>query len=442
MNTQMLARAIRADSSSTVSARSPHAPYLFADSVPFSHNFDFISVLGSFVDLAAAVLAEARAIREHEREIARARGELAENVVVLYRLENEVVERSVNLLFSQSSSAIEQVAVRLDEVARELCGRSRADLQAAFDEEASRLDSQIRQHHAAMASAVRRFFMESDLEASNERFSLILTENGYRVRLRQLVEGNITTRFEIAPEKTYWSVPRRLSDLIPGIRVAVGVRSKGFLRTDGVETRALGDYLIGRIHREGDTMEVNLRRRLEDPDSLRISLVRHANGATGRVALGPNAPFDVPPEHRQPLVALWDALRGVCVADKKARAAVARVNAGTEDLLQGGAAETLVDYLVKAYRPIVAELLDHAAASGELSLKRDLGDGRREEHFVSLSHLFDKVSALGDEERARLRKLGLEKAAPHTSAMQAGPARTRSRVSSQPASQDSATRAE
>ncbi len=423
MNPKGLRLADRPEFSRTVSARVLHAPYLFADSVPFSHNFDFISVLECFVDLAADVLADARAMRDLEHEIARARGELAQNVVVLHKLENEVVDRAVNLLFTYSNPAIEEVATRLDDVARNLCGRSRADLQAAFDSQTSVLDTQIRKHQVRMTSAVRRFFLASDLEVTRERFSLILTEDGYRVRLKQRVEGDITARFEVAPEKTYWSEPRRVSDLVPGFRLGVGMRRKPFSRAMGLETRALGDYLIGRVHFEGDKVEVSLRRRPEEQDSLQIELSRYDDGVTGRVlhADAPNAPFDVPLEQGKSMVTLWNALAGACVAEKAARATLAKVSLGDEDVLNARGAEVLVDYLLAAYRPIVAELLDHGAASGELSLKRDLGDGRREERFVSLSRLIEKVSGLGDEERAWLRRLGLQRAAPRPSGIPAEP---------------------
>ncbi len=410
-------RLAQLDCSSTTSVRGPQPPYLFADSVPFSHNFDFISVLEGFVDLAADVLGEARGVRQHQHEIARLRGELAQSVVALHRLENEVVERAVNMLFSQADPTLEAVAADLDGVARDLCGRSRAELQARFDTQISLLCTAIREHEAHMASAVKRFFLESELEVTHEGFSLLLTDDGYRIRLRQLVEGNITARFEVAAEKTFWSRPRRVSDFVPGLRLGVGMRRRAFSRALRLETRALGDYLIGRIRREGDRMDVSLRKKNETRDSLRILLSREEDRVRGQVLRvdSPAAPFDIPSEHADRVVALWNALEGVCVGDKVARCSVARVSLGDKDVLRGQGAEQLVDYLVAAYRPIVAELLNHGAASGELSLKRDLGDGRREERFATLSHLIEKVSRLDHEQRVRLRGLGLDRAAPRTS---------------------------
>lgn len=400
--------------STTTSVRRVQPPYLFADSIPFSHNFDFISVLESFVDLAADVLAEARGVRENQQEIARLRGELAKSVVALQRLENEIVERAVNVLFSQSDPTLEAVATRLDFVARDLSGRGRADLQARFDAQTAPLYVSIRECEARMAAAVARFFLKSELEVARERFSLSLTDDGYRVRLKQLVEGNITVRFEIDAQKTFWSQSRRVSDLVPGLRVFVGVRRKTFSRSLELDDRALGDYLIGRIRRDGDMMELGLRKKNESQESLHILLCRKDAGVTGQATHTdePDVPFDIPDEHAERVAALWNALECVCVADKAARSQVARVSLGDKDVLHEQGAEELVDHLVAAYRPIVAELLDHGAASGELSLKRDLGDGRREERFATLSHLIKKVATLGPEERARLRGLGLDKSGP------------------------------
>ena len=68
----------------TVSEIEPR--YLYADSEPFPHEFDFISALEGFVDLAVAVLGGGREARRLDAELAEVRGVLAQRAGALEAL--------------------------------------------------------------------------------------------------------------------------------------------------------------------------------------------------------------------------------------------------------------------------------------------------------------------------------------------------------------------
>ena len=158
-------------------------------------------------------------------------------------------------------------------------------------------------------------------------------------------------------------------------------------------------------------LDLQLRKKRELSDCLTMQLVRYTDGVTGQImhVEDPGDVFDVPLEHVDKLVVLWDHVAQACMAGIGARASVKELRISGEPSLSATGAEVLVERLVDVYRPIVAQLIDHGAATGELSLKRDLGDGRREERFVSLVHLVEKVSALTEADRARLAGLGLDR---------------------------------
>jgi hypothetical protein len=67
----------------------------------------------------------------------------------------------------------------------------------------------------------------------------------------------------------------------------------------------------------------------------------------------------------------------------------------------------VVDRLVAAMTPIVAEIAKHSQSPTELVLKRLLGDNRREEIFISKATLAEKLAALPEPLRASFRPLGL-----------------------------------
>src|SRR5690349_8888857 len=69
--------------------------FLYADSRPFPHDFDFIDALAGFVELSAAVLTGAREARQLEAELAEARGALAQRVGTLDALLQNVAHAVV-----------------------------------------------------------------------------------------------------------------------------------------------------------------------------------------------------------------------------------------------------------------------------------------------------------------------------------------------------------
>ena len=72
-------------------------------------------------------------------------------------------------------------------------------------------------------------------------------------------------------------------------------------------------------------------------------------------------------------------------------------------------AERLIGHLA----PVVMEISRRSGAPGELVLRRDVGDGRREEMYVTKAELWQKLLVLPPERRVAFGALGLsEPAAP------------------------------
>jgi hypothetical protein len=390
---------------------SPASRYLFADSEPFEHNFDFISVLQGFVQLAATVLKHAREVKGFELDLARARGELAQQFSVLDQLEHEVLSAAASVVNAAEAEAfMARAAARLDQVVRELCGANRGELEAMFDGHRGELARTTKLVHTQMVSAMKSFLLSHQLEQVAQQVTVELTDQGYKTLLTQHLAGDISVGYELDETRTFWSEPRRMADLISDLTLEVGMRRSWFTRALTMESRPLQDYVIGAVRLEGDVADISLRKKRDSQDCLSIHLIRTPQGLAAQVVRSedPTEIFDAPSEAAPKLERLWNALAQSCRVTVAARARVTALLIRGENALHAVGSELLVDQLVSVYRPIVAQVMAHGRSAHELALKWDVGDGRREERFVSLAALFQPVTALLPEDRARLAGLGFE----------------------------------
>jgi hypothetical protein len=389
----------------------PTSRYLFADSEPFERNFDFISVLQGFVQLAATVLKHAREVKHFEADLARARGELAQQFSVLDQLEHEVLAAASSVVNAAEAEAfMANAALRLDQVVRELCGANRAELESMFEGHRAELTRATKAVHTRMVSAMKAFLISHELEEIAHQITVELSDHGYKVQLTQHLAGDISVGYELDDSRTFWSEQRRMADLVSDLTLEVGMRRSWFTRALTMEARPLHDYVISSVRLDGDVADISLRKKRDAQDSLSIHLIRKPEGITAQIVRSedPTDIFDVPTEAQPKLERLWQALIQSCRVGVAARARVTALLIRGENALHAVGSEVLVDQLVEVYRPIVAQVRSHGRSTQELALKWDVGDGRREERFVSLAVLFQPVASLLAEDRARLAGLGFE----------------------------------
>jgi len=69
--------------------------------------------------------------------------------------------------------------------------------------------------------------------------------------------------------------------------------------------------------------------------------------------------------------------------------------------------ETVAQRLLTQLGPVVTEIARRSGAPGELVLRRDVGDGRREEIYVTKTALLERLTVLPPERRVPFAALGL-----------------------------------
>jgi hypothetical protein len=394
--------------------------YLFGDSSPSDLSIDYIDFLRDALDLSTQVLGA------HERMLAGdARGSEARRSATA-----EVVR--LEALGAAHAKAIEAFDTGGADTPTSQCAKalviSAADtVQACISRvrgseaaDLAGIEEGARRDRATCVDALAVFMRRHDLPAMTSELHLQRHDAGYFARLHGTALGDVRVVVELEiPSAHIFASVARVDRLIERLEVHAPEASGWLRKETKLKSQRLDkEFITGVVARANETV-VQLRSDADGsgggydltiPDVQPVILRRAGDAAdqpsfelddtdSGRVR-----------ELRDKILAAMDELR-------RARKSLVEAAVGETMLSQHRDPKILVERLVATMAPVVREIIKRSLAPTELVLKRQTGDGRREEIFVSRRDLQNKMRGLSPASRAMFAPLGLgeppaEEAAP------------------------------
>ncbi len=401
--------------------------YLFGDSSPSDLDIDFIEFLREALDFSVQVLAA------HERML------LGTAHAVEVRKECDAEVARIEALGAAQARAIEAFDIGAAESPTAQCSeallRGAAEtvrtaierVRAAGAADLAKIDEEARRDRERCAEALALFLRHHDLPKMSSELRLQQQNgNGYAARLYvrglEVLQGVL--ELEIAPTHLFAAVTR-VDKLVDRLEVHAP-ESGGWLRKEVKlrPQRLEREFITAVVAGARETM-IHLRTAADGtgvgfdltiPDGgVRVSLRR-----VGEATELP--PFDLDETDSEKVRDFRDKLLAATADLRGARKALLEATIGDTALVEGGDPKAIVERLVAAIAPVVREIAKRSLAPTELVLKRQTGDGRREEIFVSRRDLQVKLRGLGPTARAVFAPLELgEMAAEEPRAPEAEP---------------------
>lgn len=372
--------------------------YLFGDSTPFPLAENFLDTTCAASEVAVALL-RADEVRREERRLMQAAEERA-----LHELEHlEVFDRRVEETFS---GAFDALRTDTGQAARDMV----ADLRAGVLRwrEAKVKKALETAALAGILPALGKFFARHQLPNTEWSLAWKAPLNGKSGAIAQVharAPFGLYATFDVAIPPTHaWAKPARVATMIP--KLSIRMMKKPVLRKARIDAESLDAYFITEVIDLPGESSLTLRRSSRKPSAgLRILLPNEAGQAT-RVAridekgARVSEPETMSPEDSGTLRRLFahvgGAMRSLVAHRAKIRMAyLAEVPVG--DMEQPA---ELARLFVQSVAPYVREIARRSNGRSELALKRTLGDGRREELFVSYAQVLTGVDALEPAHRA------------------------------------------
>lgn len=386
---------------------------VYGDSTPFPYDIDFIDLVRQSLDCGIQLLSA-----QHSINVA---GERLRSVEAG---QSETRTQIGNMLDAVGvAMAHFEVApdARVSAVARAIAERTQqvvADAQRGLDEELTMLGAQTRgivdRARESAHRALETLLRAHDLPGSVLGLELNAGELGYQGKVSLRTSFGVGAVFSISiPSEHAWSKPRRVSELTQGAEIRVP-RESGWIskRTELMPTKLdklfVSDVKLGNVQ-----SSVRLRKA---PDSgsgyqLSVDLTREPRMTLALVredgSLGSEPPLTLSEEDGLAAIALWRSLADSLQDLFGRRQAMLSAELDERPLRELESPRVIAERIVADLAPLTLEIARRSGAPGELVLRRDLGEGRREETYATKRELLEKTFVLPPELRSVFDPLGL-----------------------------------
>ena len=379
--------------------------YLYADSDPFPYEYDFLATLKGFLESASTCLVATA-------ELERLRGELSEKSDdVAHEIEH------LDVFQSQLVDTVERMGHAggaVGEVARQIAASATKmvhDAKAAQKAELGRLEqaaaAQMESSRAIIRQAVSKFFTSSVVDFTKSSFRLSLEDGVYVMRAVCLSPTNVEIAYRLDVNQSEgWNHPRRVSEIVGDeMMIQVGLKKKFLKRDLTREIVNVDEFYITGANLDPRTAQVRLRKKLElGMDQFVLHMAR-IEGDTQveieRPGSDDPSPFPAVADDTAKLERLWAGLEHAARATLEHRQAVDWVHIDGKDMIEHDLVVLMIDRFVEMYAPVVQEISNRSSSPKELTLKRELASGRREELYIRKEELAELLAPL-DEDRLRL----------------------------------------
>jgi hypothetical protein len=396
-----------------------HVRYLYGDSSPFPHGYDFLATLESFMTTATRIVQLAMNAQKVETLADQGLVERMKGLELIEQFHAGTVDALQDAARESENQLVRDYAGRVIESAVRILAENKARASEANEREqagaaavAASARGEIEQHLDAFMRTVR-------LPTERTRVKVSVSPQRTEARCMLTHPAGVATEFDIDVSSTAWSRPRKLSDFTTGIDLVIGAKKAWFSSQVTPERVHLDDYYVGDVDMMDDVCMLLIRKKPDQPDTF-VFTAKKQNGVLDvRVdrpqmpeanALGDQLdPSDLPTFDRlfmsmlgstNKLTTLRSRLRG-CTVDQ-------------QSAIETGGALRLVERLVQLFAPTVGEITARSPNPAELSLKRETDEGKREELYLRRDDIRQKLEPLPLEGRNLFAPLGLENWLPGT----------------------------
>ena len=302
------------------------------------------------------------------------------------------------------------VATATGERARKISSQVFDAAKAVIDREVADLEAQTTQENAASRAAgeeakqathriVEAFLLRHDLHKTTTELRLVATEKGYAAKTWVVTPFGVEALFTVViPPQSDWNKPRRVSDISAGVEVQMPLSAGWISKRIELQPVRLDKLVISELSIGEEKTTLSLRKTATTGSGYLLEIFSASPPQATIATLGEDG---LPSETARTLAGddyahvlrLWSKLLPSTVGLDR-RQAMLSATANKKPLHESDMPEAIGLRLIQNLTPILKEIAKRSLAPGELILRRDLGEGRREEIYATKAELYEKIKGL------------------------------------------------
>lgn len=387
--------------------------YLYGDSSAFPLNQNFLETLNAATECCCALLkveeAKGNASKVADQASSAAIKELADIDQLVQRVEKALKQR--DHLSNATAKVVEQVAAS----AKGQFDRARDGIQAWRDGTIRKAQQGC--GPADIMAPIHRFLVKHELPYSSWglRWKSGQGEEPVQAQVYAIMQRGLTATLGVAiPARHLWAQPIRVGQLEPGI--IIQLMGKNWLGKEKMLDESLDKYFITRVTRTSERHALILSRKAKEAsDQLRLSLREEdvKRITVQRIDDDEHPVGDaltLTGQDAQQVKRLWRQVEESICDLVHYRSQLLAATLYNKRVTEIESPATIAVSIIQSIAPLVRDLKRHSRAPNELQLKRDLGDGRREELFIDQREITGKYGVLSPKHQQLFDCFGLSKA--------------------------------
>lgn len=386
---------------------------VYGDSTPFPHDIDYIHMLRDGVDCAVRLLSAQHSIRVAEERADFAEREMRTQIAELNTL-FERVQSAAARPTPDGMAALSRASSQIAAGARAVVDGAIRELEAQVGSEMSQSGHIVDKARDTSANAVEQFLERHAPPDSRLCLQLVANPELNVGHVNLITPYGVTAVFGVAIPPTHvWARPRRVADLAPHVEIQMPKES-GFLskRVEMAPLR-LERLFISDVSfaersgmlrvRKGPGTGSGYEMRIELEGGVQVAMypVREDGGVEDQ------HPLVLQGNDHATMLSLWQGVvhSAADLVNLRQRMLSAAFNG--RPLLELDAPRVVAEALISHMAPVISEISRRSGAPGELVLRRNLGEGRREETYCTHAELLEKMMILPPDLRAVFSALHL-----------------------------------
>jgi hypothetical protein len=386
--------------------------YLYGDATPFPLDENFIETLSAATDACVALFQVDLEMRDRQERAAAIRQRSLEELGYLDRLAQTVDAALAPMLPGEEAIyAAQRTASTISRSARATIDQAR---QGVVRERDAAIKSTIGSDLAGqVVEAVSGFVLAHQLPKTRWGISWSYNwESGQaELLLTGAAECGLTTELMGSiPTDERWSVPQRIADVDPHTQLTIQRSGSWLSRLLKGSHERISGFFITQVELRDKEARFKVHRSLKPGATgyeIRVRGAAHSSPLVCPLGQEDAEPIPVHGDDAVNLTSLWSAIEKELRALVRFRDRMLRASLQNHDIATLEEPAELAEVVLMTLAPFIREMRLRSRVPGELVLKRELGNGRREELFVPRQALERKFASLPQEQQRYFQAAGL-----------------------------------
>ncbi len=391
--------------------------YLYGDSTPFPLDENFLDTLRDVTEAASALLRVDGGIGQARERAEEARREATREQVRIEGLAAQLGRAFESALGDHEVPQAALVASRALQAARGVLDSARGESALRRDDALRMVERDMGDRRGQVPKIIESLLSRRQLPGTiwRLRWRAGTGEQIAAAQVKGTAPGGLEAVLDLdVPPSHMWAHGVRVSGLARDVVVRLPRLSGGMFNRTGRVAMKLDSWYVTEVEVSPEKTCLVLRKSVKGPSEGLEVVLRATEGPSPSVrrmlsgggAEGPPILIDGP--DASALDRVWRRVAETMRDLERRRGRLASATAMGKPITAIERPAALAALLVDSVAPLAREIRRRSGAPGELSLKRELGNGRREELFIAARELLVKMEGLTNEQRGMFEVFGLD----------------------------------